>query len=255
MYLQFWKPQRVIQSLAIVFLLLPGSANSQIIDDLFDMGLNTIQAVDSALLDITAISDEEENQIGTELKKEILKSAKTGVSQKFKPGEILKRLQPHCQRKAIKYDTTTLKDEVFNAYTVAGGKIFLNTGLLEKLENVDELAFVIAHELAHNELKHCIHRIQHSYVASKINPTLAIVVQLGYSTYKYPFSKEEERQADEYAVLLMQKAGFKKAGAISFFVSLEKQEGKWSDSNLKAVNDFISTHPTAEERRQRIEKL
>jgi len=135
MHFQFWKPQRIVQYSALALLFLPCNANSQLIDDLFNAGISTIQAVDSALLDITAISDEEENQVGSELKKEILKSAKPGVTQKFKPGEILKKLQPHCQRKAIKYETSILKDEVFNAYTVAGGKIFLNTGLLEKLEN------------------------------------------------------------------------------------------------------------------------
>ena len=255
MYIQFRQSRRIVQYLAIAVLLIPCRGYGQLIDELFNNGVNAVQAVDSALLDMTAVSDAEENQIGTELNAEILKTVKLAAYAKFKSEDVLRKMLPHCQRKTIKYDTTVVKDDVFNAYTVAGGKIFINTGLLNKLDNVNELAFVIAHELAHNELKHCIHRIQYSYRASKVQPALGTVVQLAYSTYKYPFSKEEERLADEYAVRLMQKAGYNKAGAISFFVSLEKQENKWKDSNLKAINDFISTHPTALERRQLIEKL
>lgn len=255
MHFQFWKPKRIVQFLAIAYLFFPCIGHSQIIEELFKTGVNAIQAVDSSLLDMTSISDAEENQIGTELKKEILKTVKIGVSPKYDPAKVLKKLLPYCRRKAIKYDITIIRDEVFNAYTVAGGKIFIYTGLLDKLQNEDELAFVIAHEIAHNELKHCIHRIQHSYQASKLQPALGTIVQLAYAAYKHPFSKEEERQADEYAVRLMQKAGYKKAGAISFFVSLEKQESKWEGSNLLTINDFVSTHPTAVERRQRVEKL
>jgi len=239
----------------LIIILIPGKGSSKLLEELFNSGLDSIAAVDNTLLDVTAISDEEENQIGTNLKRRILAENKSGTNHKHRPSDVLQKLLPHCQRKAIKYDTSIIKEDEFNAYTVAGGKIFLNTGLLENLNNVDELAFVIAHEIAHNELKHCIHMIQYSYHASKIQPTLGALVQLAYSSYKHPFSKEEERQADEYAVHLMCKAGFKKSGAVSFFRALEKQEAKWYNANLRAVNDFISTHPTAVERRQRIEQI
>lgn len=255
MHFQFRKPKRIVQFLAIALSIYPCMGHSQLLDELFNTGVSAIQAVDSVLLDMSSVSDTEENQIGTELKKEILQTAKISAVSKNDPAGVLKKLMPYCRRKDIKYDISIIKNEVFNAYTVAGGKIFIHTGLLDNLQNEDELAFVIAHELAHNELKHCIHRIQHSYQASKLQPALGTIVQLAYGVYKHPFSKEEERQADEYAVRLMQKAGYKKVGAISFFVSLEKQESKWKGSNLQTINDFVSTHPTAVERRQRVEKL
>ncbi|MDP2173493.1 MAG: M48 family metalloprotease [Candidatus Cloacimonadaceae bacterium] len=255
MRIQFRKSRRIIQYLSLIILLLPGMGYGQLIDDLLNAGTNTIKAVDSVLLDMTSVSDTEENQIGVELKKEILKKVKIEHSKKYDVVKILNKILPHCKRKAIKYEVIVVKDDVFNAYAVAGGKMFLNTGLLENLDNIDEVAFVLAHEMAHNELKHCINRIQHSYQAAKIQPLLGAIVQLAYITYKHPFSKEDERAADEYAVNLMQRAGYKKAGAISFFRNLGKHEQKWKDTNLQAVNDFVSTHPTAEERRKRIEKL
>lgn len=255
MCIQYRQSRRAVQYLGLILLLLPCRGYSQILNDLFDTGVKAAQSVDLVLLDMTSVSDNEENQIGTELKKKILSTTKVSKTQKYDTRLVLKKLLPYCQRKSLQYEVTVVQDNVYNAYATAGGKVFINTGLLNKLQNVDEVAFVIAHEIAHNELKHCIHRIQYSYQTSKIEPSLATIVQLAYSTYKYPFSKEEERLADEYGFQLMRKAGYKKSGAIDFFTKLEKQEGQWKGTKLKAINDFISTHPTAEERRKQLEKL
>ncbi len=255
MYFQLRQSKRLIQYLAVILFLVPIHLGSEVIDDLFNAGISAAQTIDNALLDMDSVSDSDENKIGTELKAKILSNAKISKSQKFDVNQVMHKLTPFCTRTALKYDVTIIQSNVFNAYAIAGGKMFINTELLNGINNEDELAFVIAHEIAHNELKHCIHRIQHSYQASKINPTLGNVVQIAYTTYTYPFSKEIERQADEYGFKLMQKAGYNKAGALSFFEILEKKEVKFKDSNMKAVNDFISTHPTAQERRKRLEKL
>jgi len=230
------------------------SLKSDLVDDLFQSGLDTVQSIDNVLLDMTSVSDSEENQIGIELKKKILIDTKAVKYARFNTALILQNITHYCDRKSLNYDATVIKSDVFNAYAVAGGKIFINTALLNGLSTVDEVAFVIAHEVAHNELKHCIKRIQHSYQASKIDPTLGAVIQVAYSTYKYPFSKIEERQADKLGVELMVKAGYKKEGAISFFKKLQEKEPKWQDANIQELNDFVSTHPSTAERIKNIEQ-
>ena len=50
--------------------------------------------------------------------------------------------------------------EVINAFAAPGGFIFVTTGMLDFLENEDELAFVLAHEVAHIELDHGLNAIK-----------------------------------------------------------------------------------------------
>jgi len=114
---------------------------------------------------------------------------------------------------------------------------------------------VIAHEIAHNDLKHCVQSIQHAVRASQIDPLLGEVVGVAYSIYKHPFSQEMEYAADKRGVELMTAAGWSKQGAISFFRKLQRYEPSAEDPGIQAVNDFISTHPTAQKRIERIEKM
>jgi len=53
----------------------------------------------------------------------------------------------------------------------------------------------------------------------------------------------------------MLQAGYKKSGAVSFFEKLEKLEKEYGTDQRDALNDFISSHPTARERRDRVINL
>jgi predicted Zn-dependent protease len=133
--------------------------------------------------------------------------------------------------------------------------MFFNTGILDFLETEDEIAFVMAHEIAHNELRHCIKRVQYAAIASSIDPSFGEIVQLAYGIYSMPFTKYDEYEADELGVWLMKKAGYNKQGAVDFFTKLEVLEKEYGIDKRDAVNDFISSHPTARDRRERVEKL
>lgn len=56
----------------------------------------------------------------------------------------------------IKYTFRVVNDPAINAYSGAGGFIYVNTGLLDVLESEDELASVLAHEIAHISKHHQI---------------------------------------------------------------------------------------------------
>lgn len=244
----FW----LIQFISITFFT---TLNVQAQEGLFKDLLKTADKLNQVLLDLTEVSDEEENQVGDELDKKIIEKAKVTNTDKWDINKVWHDLLQHSSRKNIKYSYKVFKDKDVNAYAVAGGKVYINTGLLGFIKSKDELAFVIAHELAHNELKHCIKRIQHSVTASKIDPTLGAVVQIAYSTYRLPFNKYEEFEADSLGVVLMQKAGYSKQGALDFFTKLAELEKKYQADKRDPVNDFISTHPYAEKRKERIEKM
>ena len=117
------------------------------------------------------------------------------------------------------------------------------------------MAFVLAHEIAHNELRHCIKRVQYAAIAESIDPNLGEIVEVAYEIYQMPFTKYDEFEADELGVRLMKQAGYDKEGAISFFIKLENLEKEYGIDNRDAVNDFISSHPTAKDRRERIKAM
>ncbi len=69
------------------------------------------------------------------------------------------------------------------------------------------------------------------------------------------FSSTVSAQDDENGVMLMLKAGYNKSGAVSFFEKLEMLEREYGNDKRDALNDFISFHPTAIERRDRVLNL
>ncbi len=237
----------------VVWLLCSINVNAQL-KDIITQGLDAVDKLNQSLLNMTAMSDAEENKVGVGLEKEILKNKKVIKEYKFNIAQIFSKIKPYIQRKSIDYGYKVVKDTVVNAYAIAGGKMFINSGLINFLSNEDEIAYVIAHEISHNELKHCISKIQYAVRASKINPILGDVVSIAYNIYRTPFSKEDEFAADDNGVKLMKQAGYKVSGAISALEKIAKLEEKYEMNKRGALNDFISSHPLAKQRIERIKK-
>ncbi|MEI7813131.1 MAG: M48 family metallopeptidase [Ignavibacteria bacterium] len=228
----------------------PLRAQQNLLDDL----MKTADSFNQKLLELTALSEQEENDIGAELQKKILKGQKTVNEKNYDVKKIFSGILKYSKRK-LKYEYRIIKDKDVNAYAILGGRIFINSAVLDFVSNENELAFIIAHEIAHNELKHCVKKVQYAARVSQINPVFGAVVQTAYSVYKIPFTKYEESEADELGVRLMLKAGYKKDGAISFMDKLGVLEKKYGEEDRTVLNDFISSHPTAEERKKKIKDI
>jgi predicted Zn-dependent protease len=241
----------LIIPLLILILSAPLKAQDEIINDL----LNTANLLNETLLEITALSDEDENLIGDELDKQISKDLNITKERKFNIKKIFNNLMKYVNRTNINYSYKVVRTDEVNAYAIAGGRMYINTGIIDFLDTEDEIAFVLAHEISHNELRHCIKRVQYAAIASSIDPNLGEVVQVAYGMYSMPFTKYDEFEADELGVKLMNKAGYNKSGAISFFEKLEELEREYGMDERDAVNDFISSHPTAKERGNRVKKM
>ena len=224
-------------------------------EDLIKDLLKTADILNETLLDMTALSDDEENAIGKEMDKQISRDLRFTKERNFNLKGIVKKLLKYVDRKDINYNYKVVKTDEVNAYAIAGGYMYVNTGILDFLDNENEMAFVLAHEISHNEKKHCIKRVQYAALASSVDPSFGEVVQMAYNMYATPFSKYDEFEADENGVMLMEKAGYDKSGAVTFFDKLEKLEKEYGIDQRDAVNDFISSHPTAKERREKVLKM
>ncbi|HYX47853.1 MAG TPA: M48 family metalloprotease [Sphingomicrobium sp.] len=97
-----------------------------------------------------------------------------------------------------------------------GRRVLVTTAMMQQAANDDELAFVIAHEMAHNILGHAK------------NESMGLFGMLGFGSARV---KSMEVDADSYAVPLMNAAGYSPFGGISFLESASRRMW-WSDLSL-----------------------
>jgi Zn-dependent protease with chaperone function len=145
---------------------------------------------------------------------------------------------------------------VLNAAYLGDGNLVLFKGLVERLEDENQLAAVIAHELGHgvnNDIAESINLIQGLQVGGVLFETftkgnrykgiLDVAGNIGLNLLEKGYSREQERDADEYSVFLIEKAGYDSYGAIELMHILK--EGGNNDSR---VGELFSSHPNLDSR-------
>jgi predicted Zn-dependent protease len=143
--------------------------------------------------------------------------------------------------------------EVANAFAMAGGKMAIYTGMIEKLEATDdELAQVIAHEVAHALSAHTAEKMSVSlatnlaitgYALSGERSAVAMsgAVLAAALAVQLPHSRQMEREADRIGIELAARAGYDPQAAVSLWQKMH-QLGNASPP------PFLSTHPSTENR-------
>lgn len=143
-------------------------------------------------------------------------------------------------------------DSTLNAFCVAGGHIYVYTGLIKYLDNESELAGVLAHEIAHADQRHTVNQIVKNYslsiaIALIIGGDAGFLADIGQQLAGLTFSRSDEADADDAAVSYLYATDYDARGVGGFFKKLtaEKKDTK--------VPEFLSTHPASENRIEDIE--
>jgi predicted Zn-dependent protease len=150
--------------------------------------------------------------------------------------------------------------DTVNAWAMAGGKMALYTGLVEKLQATDdELAQVLGHEIAHALAKHSAEKMSVA-MASSIGvaavgvlsdnnklalPGAALAAALAV---QMPNSRAAESEADQIGIELAAKAGYDPQAAITLWRKMANVGGK-------GPPEFLSTHPAPENREKKLAAL
>lgn len=146
-------------------------------------------------------------------------------------------------------------DSVINAFAAPGGYMYFYTGLIKYLENEAQFAGVVAHEMAHVSQRHSTERLTKVYgvqvllsVALGNDPgTLAkIAAQMAAGATALAFSRNDEYEADEYAIKYMSETEYHPKALASFFEKLEQ---------YPRPPEFLSTHPSPENRQEKIDEV
>lgn len=132
---------------------------------------------------------------------------------------------------------------VYNAFAAPGGKCYITTALLRDLQNEDELAFVLAHEIAHQIKDHGnLTMRQHKFLLETLGETRGEITNILLNFLTRPFSISAEYEADQGGLWLMSQAGFNpEKGLLILSRWVDKEEGT-------RRNSFFHTHPAAYKR-------
>jgi predicted Zn-dependent protease len=166
------------------------------------------------------------------------------------------RIQRQQGNRDIPYTFYVVNIEEINAFAIPGGFVYINRGLVERTDNLSELAGVLAHEIGHVEARHSAEMIERMQ-AAQAGVTIASVllgappqglagaaVDIGANLYFARHSRQAENEADVIAVRLLPGAGIDPGGMVTFFKELIEERER-SPSTLE---QWFSTHPLTEER-------
>lgn len=159
---------------------------------------------------------------------------------------ILERL---CKAAAIEKDSIQLhiiSDSEANAFALPDKQLVINSGLIANCRNSNELAGVMAHELAHITQGHVMQKLVQEIGLATLtsistgNADVGTIVRILSSS---AFSREAEREADITAVDYLTKANIAAADMANFLYRLGTNKNA-----LEKYTAWMSTHPDTEER-------
>ena len=143
-----------------------------------------------------------------------------------------------------------------NAFALPGGYIYVNRGLIERAEHLDELAGALAHEVGHVVLRHAARQIEKQTktgVAVELGCRLTdlcnsdvarAAIQVGGAALFARYSRQDEAEADSEAVQLVVNAGIDPTGIPALFNRL-LEERRRSPARIEV---FFASHPLEEDR-------
>ena len=208
-------------------------------------------------------SPEEERRIGEKVCAEIEKEYK-----RWDKPDVLKHVQaivdeiaPHTDRPKVKYDVRLLDVDEKNAFSIPGGFIYVTRGLIEDVQSDDELAGVLAHEIAHNCYYDALTQAQRSskmFLGSLAAGLLAVVLGARSDVVKATvtaglyarqamlsrYSIDIEARADRSAVRYLLHTKYNPVGLLTFMERLAREERR----KMPGDPGIFQTHPLSRKR-------
>ncbi len=192
--------------------------------------------------------------------------------------EIVEHIYAQVPSQAFKTTTSVVANNALNAFAVPGGYVYVFTGLIAGLENEDQLAAVISHELGHVTQRHVVDRMKKmekvniastvgsmaglflGMAASENNEGLGQALTIGSQAAAHTaflvYTQENEREADHVGLNYLVQAGYNPFGLPQTFELMARNRFQSVDNS---VPGYLYTHPQLADRvaylNERIKKL
>jgi predicted Zn-dependent protease len=177
--------------------------------------------------------------------------------------ELGGRIARRTSRADLAWQFAVVDAREVNAFALPGGFIYVNRGLIERADRMNELAGVLGHEIGHVVLRHSVKQMEK---ATNTNVGIAIVctltgwcdggaaqvaINVAGSAWFAHHSRQDEAAADSDAVFTVARAGIHPNGIPRFFETLLR-ERRQSPGLLET---WFRTHPLEESRVERTREL
>ncbi len=172
--------------------------------------------------------------------------------------ELVKAMLATQGETEYRFKIHVVNQPIFNALAAPGGHIVIFRGLLDRTENAEELAGVLAHELQHILKRHVTRSLLEyastSFLVAAVIGDVSGIVSFGVEAAQMlaqmRFSRQHESEADEAGLQMLLASQIDPAGMIAFFEAVRKEEGQGS-----SALSFIASHPQTEVRIARLKSL
>lgn len=168
--------------------------------------------------------------------------------------DLVARLSEAAPIKGYSFTLTVLDADLVNAFALPGGYIVLSTGLIRACESPDELAGVLAHEMAHVTERHGTARMLRYYTWTMFlklfsgNDSMA--GNLAQMLITSSFDRDDERSADLLGAARLAQAGINPMAMADFFSRLQDKES----TSYSKLYGYIASHPALGERKEYIRR-
>ncbi len=163
------------------------------------------------------------------------------------------------------YRFRVIRDPALNAFAVPGGFVYLHTGTLLAAGSINELAGVMAHEIAHVKGRHYARMVEQAAVPNLLTsaagvlaavatgePGLAVTAQAVNVALQLRYSRTFEGEADRLGASFMSRAGYDPEGMVRFFERIVLEKRSAPPTRLPP---YLYSHPDVEERIQTVSEL
>ncbi|MBF0407062.1 MAG: M48 family metallopeptidase [Candidatus Riflebacteria bacterium] len=164
---------------------------------------------------------------------------------------VFDRVKANFRERGFNYNITVLQGNDVNAFAIPGGSIFIYKGMLNFVSSDDELAAVLAHELAHSERRHSLQMLRTSAAfqlllqkAVKSGRDRETWGQVVGALTSLRFSREHEVEADALGQQRMFESGYNPGGQVLLWEKFVQKFGKGDTG----IGKYLSTHPPSQER-------
>jgi predicted Zn-dependent protease len=165
------------------------------------------------------------------------------LSQFVRVKKVFDRVVKVSHRQNLPWEIHLIDDDTWNAFTIGGGKVFVYNGIFKgkaAIQSDDELAAILAHEIAHITARHTSENQGKLLVSNLIDKNTKSDI------YKASFTTIHENEADKFSVIYSALAGYNPKAGVKIWQKMHKHYGS-------KPNTLLYSHPLNNQRAKSLE--
>jgi len=219
----------------------------------------------SGVVPAMAITIKEERELSKEFL-ELLKKQLTLIDDPVivdYVNEVGQKILAVLPEQPFQYHFYVVKQDVYNAFATPAGHIFIYSGLLAAMEDEEELAGILAHEISHVVSRHISEKIERAKTlntlslagmiagillgaagAGEAGQAVMIGSAAGAQSMMLAYSRGDEDEADQIGLTTLYRAGYRGEGMVTMFEKIRSKQWFGADD----IPTYMMTHPAVESR-------